>query len=497
MKLGKAFQELVYSISTQDKYAEFDSRKSFNRVNKPVTETETNLLSHPNDSSVDEDGIDSNKAKYQHQGVHEVKLAWRHIKNWVNKNSPDLNSSLQTPCTDDDLDDFQKDLAVQLPQCVLEFFKLNDGQYFDDYNQVGGLMFGLKLMPLDEILVMTQHWRKVSTTLQLELTQIHHADKVKQLPKLSNYKQSTSSFDLPSQSSSNVNTSFTSDNNNNYSPYSMVHDNGSSSNGGDLGDFKISSATPPTSKAATNIPQQKSIPPGAIHSIFAHPMWIPLITDEVGNCIGVDLSPPASGNGKWGQVILFGREYDTKFLLADNLGDFLLIFANDLEMGNWDIKAPVKNNYGDLMIGNEGDLVFFDKETATEKPYLTVLKQRSISKWINSLDFDNLSDDIKTTIADLKSNPDSILNVKTFNNNSMDSFIKDNLNLINVAETSMEQERMKPNTNSNTNTSSNSNSNSNSNTNTTPNQDQNKTKTKTKTQSNDNDTSDDLREVTI
>ena len=476
MKLGKAFQELVYSISTQDKYAEFDSRKSFNRVNKPVTETETNLLSLPNDTSVDEDGIDSNKAKNQHQGVHEVKLAWRHIKNWVNKNSPDLNSSLQTPCTDDDLDDFQKDLAVQLPQCVLEFFKLSDGQYFDDYNQVGGLMFGLKLMPLDEILVMTQHWRKVSTTLQLELTQIHHADKVKQLPKLSNYKQSTSSFDLPSQSSSNVNTSLTSDNNN-YSPYSMVRDGGgggsSSSNGGDLGDFKMSAATPPTSKAATNIPQQKSIPPGTIHSIFAHPMWIPLITDEVGNCIGVDLSPPTSGNGKWGQVILFGREYDTKFLLADNLGDFLLIFANDLEMGNWDIKAPVKNNYGDLMIGNEGDLVFYDKETAIEKPYLTVLKQRSISKWINSLDFDNLSDDIKTTISDLKTNPDSILNVKTFNNNSMDSFIKDNLNLINVAETSMEQERVKSNTKSNQG------------------QDQ------TKTQSNDNDTTDELREVTI
>lgn len=70
---------------------------------------ETELLfSHHNQSTASLIGgptndVDSTVNKNQFDGVHEVRLAWRHIKNWLLKYSPDLNSTLQSPCTDADL----------------------------------------------------------------------------------------------------------------------------------------------------------------------------------------------------------------------------------------------------------------------------------------------------------------------------------------------------------------------------------------------------------
>lgn len=423
MKFPKSFQEFIYSLSTNDKYSEFDSRKSFNRVNKPISETEANLLSHHNGSQTFHGDLDEdpNYEKFKQDGVHEVRLAWRHIKNWLNKNSADLNSSLQKACTDDDLNDFQKDLNTKLPYCVQVFYKLTDGQLSDDYNKVGGLFFGLKLMSLDEVLVMTEHWRKVSKKLTTELSQLSQS-RLKELPKMTSYRGSTSSIDLVNKSVDLVN-----------STADLVDPNSSSL-----------SLLLDDENLASKYPSQKSIPPGAIHPIFAHPQWIPLITDEVGNCIGIDLCPPNNGDGKWGQVILFGREFDTKFLIADNFGDFLLIFANDLEKGNWDIKAPEKNNYGDLMIGNEGDLVFVDQDTKQEVNYLTVLKQRCISRWIESLDEEKLDKKAMKLIKDLKLNPDSILNVKQVNDNSIDHFINTNLNLVSDMIKNVESSQTKP-----------------------------------------------------
>lgn len=444
MAFGKTFQEFIYSLSTKDKYSEFDSRKSFNRINKPKNETEANLLTHHGNNStnfIPDYEEDENFNKYQIDGVHEVRLAWRHIKNWLGTYALDLNSSLQKPCTDDDLNDFQKDLNIKLPNCLLEFFKLTDGQYIDDFNKVGGLFFGLKLMSLDEILVMTEHWRKVAKTLTTEMSHRNNSDTVKQLPKMGNYKFSNSSVDLlagsnsidsplsmvpnASDSSATVNSTVATG-----ATDSTTNDGQSNNLDGISNDIKAKGYDNKTG-LLNNYPSQGSIPPGVIHPIFAHPLWIPLITDEVGNCIGVDLAPPVTGEGTWGQIILFGREFDTKFLIADNFGDFLLIFANDLEIGNWEIKEPVKNNYGDLMIGSEGDLIFVDKEIKEEIHYLTVLKKRCIAKWIDSLTKKDLDDKTRTLIDELKSNPDSILNVRVPNDNSIDNFINNNLNLVN------------------------------------------------------------------
>lgn len=108
--------------------------------------------------------------------------------------------------------------------------------------------------------------------------------------------------------------------------------------------------------------RQASIPRDAIQLLYSHPGWIPLAKDYMGNNIGVDLAPGPAGT--WGQVILFGRDYDTKYVVARSWGAFLAAFADDLEGGSW----TIDEESGDLLI-NEGD-------SSDGMTYLSMLKRR-------------------------------------------------------------------------------------------------------------------------
>lgn len=361
MDLRSKIEEFIYSFSTNDKYSEFDSRKSFNRINKPDNET---LLEHHDVNEI----FMSEEFYNPLDGVHEVKLAWRHIKNWLVTYAPDLNASLQEKCTKSDLDDFQKDLNIKLPNCVIEFFQMTDGQsnFGTQSDSLNGLCFGLLLMSLDEILIATGNWRKIADIFNSDSAQKKQHSKLNELAKL---PSTYNSIQIKKKLTDNGST----------------HSNGSTTS-------LSTAASSVTSSLQLQIPKQRSIPPGTIHETFAHPMWIPLFTDEVGNYIGIDLSPPTvtspdlfQSTGHYGQVILFGREFDTKLKVADNFGDFLLIFANDLESGNWEITRDKKNNDGDLFIGNEGSMIFIDKDSELEVPYLEILKKRAINDWLTSV----------------------------------------------------------------------------------------------------------------
>lgn len=88
--------------------------------------------------------------------------------------------------------------------------------------------------------------------------------------------------------------------------------------------------------------------------------WIPLITDHAGNYIGVDLSPHPAGGGSPGQVIIFGRDFDTKVVCwkgegSGGWGRFLQTFADELEAGAfWTLEeASVGSDDEEDMIGYE------------------------------------------------------------------------------------------------------------------------------------------------
>ena len=80
----------------------------------------------------------------------------------------------------------------------------------------------------------------------------------------------------------------------------------------------------------------QSIPPGWVKKSYSQRGWIPLIADKAGNYVGVDLNPEEGGSV--GQVIVFGRDFDTKVVLWKGDGPtgwakWLASFVDELELG--------------------------------------------------------------------------------------------------------------------------------------------------------------------
>lgn len=79
-----------------------------------------------------------------------------------------------------------------------------------------------------------------------------------------------------------------------------------------------------------------SVPPGWIKCLYACRGWIPLLSDRTGNYVGVDLDPGPGGS--WGQVIVFGRDFDRKCVLwrgegEGGWGKWFAAFVDELESG--------------------------------------------------------------------------------------------------------------------------------------------------------------------
>ncbi|KAJ6606471.1 hypothetical protein DFH09DRAFT_1120322 [Mycena vulgaris] len=80
----------------------------------------------------------------------------------------------------------------------------------------------------------------------------------------------------------------------------------------------------------------QSIPTGWVRKEYSQRGWIPLIADKAGNYVGVDLNPDEGGS--IGQVIVFGRDFDTKIVLWNGDGPagwakWLACFVDELESG--------------------------------------------------------------------------------------------------------------------------------------------------------------------
>jgi cell wall assembly regulator SMI1 len=114
--------------------------------------------------------------------------------------------------------------------------------------------------------------------------------------------------------------------------------------------------------------KQDSQPSGAIQRVYAHPAWIPLVRDWGGNNLAVDLAPGPTG--KWGQVILFGRDYDCKYVVARSWSAFLATVSDDLNSGKWFVDEET----------NELKLREF-KSRNVEPGYLDILRWRMDQKY--------------------------------------------------------------------------------------------------------------------
>ncbi|KAI6715007.1 hypothetical protein PZA11_002824 [Diplocarpon coronariae] len=246
--------------------------------------------------------------------------SWKRIDRWAEEHYPELFDQLCEGCTTNDLNELEYQLDCSLPLEVRESLMVHDGQ--ERGGNPTGIIFSSMLLDCEEIVQEWDNWKVVNQEFLQEPITFKSAAPSKAFGGSS----SASSSKAPIQSSQN--------------PHWRQ----------DL------------------LAKQDSQPPGAIQKVYAHPAWIPLVRDWGGNNLAVDLAPGPSG--KWGQVILFGRDYDCKYVVARSWSAFLATFADDLSSGKWEIDEET----------NELKLREF-KARNVEPGYLDILRWRVDQKY--------------------------------------------------------------------------------------------------------------------
>ncbi|WFD02101.1 Cell wall assembly regulator [Malassezia obtusa] len=97
--------------------------------------------------------------------------------------------------------------------------------------------------------------------------------------------------------------------------------------------------------------RMSSCPDSWVRREYSCPGWIPLVTDHMGNYLGVDLMPDPQG-GSIGQVIIFGRDFDTKVVVYgcdghDGWAKFLQLLADELQAGKTFQLEPPSDSDGE------------------------------------------------------------------------------------------------------------------------------------------------------
>ena len=213
-----------------------------------------------------------------------VSHSWKRIERWVEDNYEELYDQISEGCTQNDINDLEHQLDCSLPLELRESLQCHDGQ--ERGGRPTGIIFGCMLLDCEEIVQEWKNWRVVNEEYLSEPIARQHV----QAP--------TKAFGGGAGPSS-----------------ASVHSNTSSGSANPLWRQEL-------------LAKQDSQPPKAIQLAYAHPGWIPLARDWGGNNLAVDLAPGPAG--KWGQIIIFGRDYDCKYVVARSWSAFLAMVADDL-----------------------------------------------------------------------------------------------------------------------------------------------------------------------
>ncbi|TWU72166.1 Cell wall assembly regulator [Metarhizium rileyi] len=254
-----------------------------------------------------------------------VRYSWERIGSWAEENYTELWDQLGEGATNNDLNDLEHQLDCSLPLDVRESLMVHDGQ--ERGGTPTGIIFGSMLMDCEEIVQEWEQWRRVNHQYLLD-----HASPKPTTPSKAfagNGEASSSKQQAPRPSSS--------------------------SSAGD-GEWR-----------QNLLARQNSVPANSVQKSYAHSGWIPLVRDWGGNNLAVDLAP--GPNGRWGQVILFGRDYDTKYVVARSWAAFLALVADDLNSGKW----FVDDETGELKLREF-------KDARVEPAYFNILRWRMDQK---------------------------------------------------------------------------------------------------------------------
>ena len=250
-----------------------------------------------------------------------VHHSWGRIDRWLEDNYEELFENIGMGATLNDVNELEHDLDCTLPQEVRDSLQIHDGQ--ERGGRPTGVIFGCMLLDCEEIMQEWQQWRTINEV----------------------YFGENQSYEIPQ------------------APLKAFA--GSSS-----------AAVPIAQAQQSGNPQwrqelldkQDSQPSNAIQKVYAHPAWIPLARDWGGNNICVDLAPGPTG--KWGQVILMGRDYDCKYVISRSWAAFVATLADDMGTDKWFIDEDTQ----------ELKLREF-KQPGVEPAYIDILRWRADQKF--------------------------------------------------------------------------------------------------------------------
>ena len=218
-----------------------------------------------------------------------VSHSWKRIEDWAESNYEELGENLCEGCTQNDVNELEHELDCTLPMEVRESIMIHDGQ--ERGGRPTGIIFGCMLLDCEEIVQEWRQWARINDE----------------------YLREARAY-MPPQA-----------------PIKAFAGASSSS-------AATAATTPQQSAPSSNwrhslMAAQDSQPPNAVQRAYVHPAWIPMARDWGGNNICVDLAPGPTG--KWGQIILMGRDYDCKYVIARSWSAFLASVADDLSTDKW------------------------------------------------------------------------------------------------------------------------------------------------------------------
>ena len=103
--------------------------------------------------------------------------------------------------------------------------------------------------------------------------------------------------------------------------------------------------------------EASAVPEGTVHAVYASGRWVPFASDGAGNHLAIDLDPGPDGTP--GQVISFGVDEATRFLLAPSAAAFVGWCAHQCAAGHAEV-APDPDAPGGLGIRLRGGRTLFD-----------------------------------------------------------------------------------------------------------------------------------------
>jgi len=127
-----------------------------------------------------------------------------------------------------------------------------------------------------------------------------------------------------------------------------------------------------------------SVPTGYIKERYINRNWIPISKDFGGNNIGIDVDP--DHKGRIGQIINFGRDEEIKYVIANQLSDFLLFISETILQGQYQMEQEEDYIYWNY----ENSTHFLDVLNAIElpvlKPVSPQISKEDTTKWMQDLD---------------------------------------------------------------------------------------------------------------